>query len=150
MIEAYFDGVTEPVNPGGFCAYGAVIFVDRKEIWREGKMIVMQEGNEKMTSNNLAEYSGFVRILEKLVELKLQDESIIIRGDSNLVIHQMFASWKIKNGYYVEKAMKAKELLKSFSSIIGQWIPREQNSIADEISKDVLRKAGVEFRIQPE
>ena len=30
------------------------------------------------------------------------------------------------------------------------WIPRDKNDIADELSKAELKKAGVEFRIQPE
>jgi ribonuclease HI len=102
-------------------------------------------------SNNVAEYSGFLAILEYLLSTDLDDQTINIHGDSKLVIEQMQGNWRMKKGFYIATAKKAKETLKRFRkkpTLI--WIPREKNDIADELSKAELKKAGVEFRIQPE
>lgn len=156
MIEAYFDGACEPVNPGGTASFGAVVFKDGLRIWELSKLFVPVKGKERMTSNNVAEYSGFISILEYLIANKLQDEKITIYGDSMLVLCQCLMDdprygvrWRVKGGFYVPFAMKAKKLLKKFPNINGRWIPREQNIIADELSKAELIKAGIQFRIQP-
>lgn len=150
MIEAYFDGCCEPVNPGGTASYGVVILKDRRKIWEASKLFVPVRGRERETSNNVAEYSGFKAILDYLIEHGLTKSQIIVYGDSNLVIQQMFGNWRIKFGYYVPIARLCKGMLKQFPYITGRWIPREKNSLADELSKAQLKKAGVQFKIQPE
>jgi ribonuclease HI len=145
--------VSEPVNPGGIAAYGAVILKDGKRIWESSK--IFEPKNGQVTSNNLAEYSGILEILLNLKGMGLEKETIIIRGDSKLVICQMFGNergrhWRIKSGFYVPLAHACKKLLKDFPHAVGQWIPREENGLADELSKAELKRAGVQFRIQPE
>jgi len=150
-IKAYFDGCCEPVNPGGTASFGAVVFIDNKRVWECSRLFIPIKGREKETSNNVAEYSGFASILEYLIENDLTKESIKIYGDSNLVIQQMLGNWRMKSGFYIPVAFRAKELLKKFKKRPDlYWIPREENSIADELSKAELLKAGVEFKIQPE
>lgn len=155
-IVAYFDGACEPINPGGVASFGAVIFIDEQRVWETSQIFYPQKGKEKETSNNVAEYSGFLSILEYLIKNKLNKNEIQIYGDSMLVLCQALMDdpkynkrWRIKAGFYVPLAKKALKLLKLFPNIQGNWIPREENSIADELSKAELIKAGVEFRIQP-
>jgi ribonuclease HI len=150
MIEAYFDGCCEPVNPGGTAAYGVVILKNKQKIWETSKLFVPQRGREKETSNNVAEYSGFKAILDYLISQDLTKLPIVVHGDSKLVIMQMFGNWKIRFGYYVPIAKICKAMLKQFPLIMGEWIPREENFLADELSKAMLKRAGVKFRIQPE
>jgi len=150
MIEAYFDGCCEPVNPGGTASYGVVILKDRQKIWETSKLFTPKRGREKETSNNVAEYSGFKAILDYLIAHDLTKSQIIVYGDSKLVIEQMFGRWRIKFGYYVPIATTCKAMLKQFPYLTGKWIPREKNFLADELSKAELIKAGVTFRIQPE
>ena len=147
---AYFDGACEPVNPGGTAAYGAVIMQDGQHIWECSELVNPEQGKEDQTSNNVAEYCGLIAILEYLIHLGAQHEPIMVYGDSQLVIQQMFGRWNIKSGIYVPYALKAKELRQSFSNLSGQWIKRELNTVADELSKRPLRAAGIEFRLQPE
>ncbi len=149
MIKAYFDGCCEPVNPGGTASYGMVILDDGKEIHRASKIFYPEKGREKETSNNVAEYLGFMNILEWIEEKKLQNEAIEICGDSNLVIHQMFGTWRIKKGFYVPIALKCRKMLSQFPRIKGHWIRRDENSLADELSKAELLKAGIKFKIHP-
>ena len=156
MIEAYCDGCCEPMNPGGTAAYGAVILKDGKQIWSDSRIFRPIKGHEKETSNNVAEYLGFQAILLYLLKEGLNEETITVRGDSRLVICQMFVAcgyrkkWRILDGYYIQIAQRCKELLTRFPRIRGEWIPREQNVLADELSKAQLKRAGIKFRIQPE
>lgn len=149
-IVAYFDGCCEPINPGGTASYGVVIQKDGETIHEASKVFLPEKGRERETSNNVAEYSGFRHILEWLIGEALNEAEIKIFGDSNLVIQQMFGSWRIKKGLYTPIAWRCCELLKEFTKISGHWIPREQNALADKLSKEELIKAGIKFRIQPE
>jgi ribonuclease HI len=148
MIKAYFDGACEPVNPGGTASYGVVIFKDGKRIYEMSK--IFKPSKKDKTSNNVAEYNGFLEILNYLRDNGYQDEIIKVYGDSQLVIKQMFGHWRIKKGLYKPYALLAKLAVASFPRISGKWIPREENSLADEISKRELRNMGITFRIQPE
>lgn len=152
-ITAYFDGCCEPINPCGTASYGAVVFSDDHRVWETSKIFYPVQGREKETSNNVAEYLGFISILEYLLEMNLQNETIQIYGDSKLVICQMFGDkngkrWKMKKGHYIPLAHHARELLKAFSSLKGNWIPRSENALADELSKAAVLKAGILLNIQ--
>jgi len=149
-IKAYFDGCCEPVNPGGTASYGAVVFIGEDRIWECSKIFYPVKGREKETSNNVAEYCGFIAILEYLLEEKLEKSNITIYGDSKLVIEQMKGNWRMIKGFYLQYAQYAEKLVNNFKKLKLIWIPREQNSIADELSKAKLIKAGVKFMIQPE
>ena len=127
--------VSEPVNPGGVASFGAVVFIDGERVWECSRLFRPAKGREMETSNNVAEYSGFKSILEYLIGAGLQKERALVYGDSNLVIQQMFGTWKMRGGFYIPVALKCVELLKRFRDIKGEWIPREKNGIADELSK---------------
>lgn len=155
-ITAYFDGACEPVNPGGWASFGAVVFEGENRVHDITRLFVPEKGKEKETSNNVAEYSGFLSLLEYFIERGWQERDISVMGDSRLVIYQMFGDpkkknkkWQMKKGFYIPVAKKSLALLKEFAHLKGSWIPREENDIADELSKAELLKAGVEFKIQP-
>jgi ribonuclease HI len=148
MIEAWFDGVCEPKNPGGHAAYGALVKVNGVDVMREGAYV----GFGSKMSNNVAEYSGMIAILAKIIPL-LQDHRDIawIRGDSMLVVNQLRGTWEVHGGLYIPYFRKAWEMFDPWRGRITlEWIPREKNGECDELSKGVLRERGVRFRIQPE
>ena len=147
MYAAYFDGACEPVNPGGIATYGAVIFHDRDRVWACSEVYYPEPGRERQTSNNIAEYSGFLAVLRWFIDQRLTDAEIMVRGDSKLVIKQMFGSWRIKNALYVPLALQGRQMLTQFSNINGLWIPRDQNPLADELAKAAQRRAGVVRRL---
>ena len=151
MIEAWFDGCCEPINPGGTASYGAVVQLCGKTVWQCSEICRMESGKERETSNNLAEYGGFLAILKWLLDNGHGGSQATIYGDSKLVIEQMTGRWRIRKGAYVPTALKAKGLLSEFKVPPRlKWIPREENEIADRLSKAELLKAGIPFRIQPE
>ena len=151
MIEAYFDGCCEPINPGGTASYGAAILVDGAPIWEHGAIVPAPPGGQ--TSNNVAEYSGFIAVANYLLDNPMPQHAVVIRGDSMLVVKQVQGQWRVHRGHYVSFYNTAhllwKRLKKRYKTITLVWIPREQNGLADQLSKCLLVKAGVEFRLQP-
>ena len=117
-------------KPSGTASFGAVIYEDDEKLWQCSE--VYGEGN--LMSNNVAEYAGLIAVLEWFIEQELCDEEIMVKGDSMLVINQMFGTWKIKNGLYAPLAKKASELLSVFTNIQGEWIARDRNDVADGLS----------------
>jgi ribonuclease HI len=125
--KCYFDGACEPKNPGG--KIGAGIYITDGEKDFSNNMFISAKPEN---TNNIAEYSAFLMILE-LMKNKT-DCKIEIFGDSMLVVNQMNGEWQIKYGAYREYAMKAKPLLedlKKKNTVSILWIPREQNEKAD-------------------
>ncbi len=124
MIEVYTDGRAEP-NPG-LGTYGFVIH-------RDGKLLHSAHGvaGHKVT-NNHAEYFCLVKALEYLHAHR--DEKIRVFSDSKLLVNQMKGEWKVKKGAYLEEYLKARELASGFVDLEFEWIPREKNSEADELT----------------
>lgn len=142
MIEVWFDGACEPKNPGGHIGFGAVIRRDGKRIHGISGYMGMLEEN----SNNVAEYQALIAALKWLRKEELHHEEIVCYGDSQLVINQMFGSWAVKRGLYVPYAHECARMMPDFSNLSGEWIPREQNAEADELSKNELVRRGVQPR----
>jgi probable phosphoglycerate mutase len=120
-------------------------------MWESAAQVIMEPGG--VTSNNVAEYSGFIAVATKLREL-YPGRRCIIRGDSKLVVEQVHGRWQVHAGHYVpyyhQAVLAWRELKKVSPKTRLVWIPREQNGLADKLSKQILLDAGVTFRIQPE
>lgn len=130
-IIVHFDGLCEPVNPGGTATYG---FVVQKEgqVLKEGWAFIL-EGRE--ATNNLAEYAGLCASLEWLLDNGYYDHKIEMKGDSREVISQMKGSWRARRGLYLPEYEKAKQLRDRFSNITFSWVPRKENRDADRFSR---------------
>lgn len=137
---------SEPKNPGGHAAYGVLIKVDGTVVLAEGQYV----GGGPSYSNNLAEYSGMLRILQEITKYPAETE-VRIYGDSALVINQLNRKWKVNGGFYYPVYQKCVPLFEAERHRIRTfWLRREENSECDKLSKKVLLDMGVEFKIQPE
>src|SRR5215831_16782417 len=137
MIEAWFDGACEPVNPGGTASYGVIIMQNGETLHECAAVYAPPDGGQ--TSNNVAEYAAFIAALEYLLDNALTSERVVIRGDSNLVVQQMLGNWAIRKGAYVPLARHAQQLLRKCPVQPElRWIPREENEEADRLSKAAL------------
>jgi ribonuclease HI len=159
-FRAFFDGCCEPVNPGGTAGYGAVIFAGEHRVFETSGIVPAAP----TTSNNVAEYLAVLAIFDWLIRHAPTGARSWLFGDSRLVVCQLWGwppggkLWKIggvddrdrPRGRYADRAVEARDKLKLLPGCRGFWIPREKNSLADDLSKAELRRAGVEFRIQPE
>ena len=133
MIKAYFDGSCVPNADGGTMGVGAVIYNDGKKIHEISERYQRRDG---VASNNIAEYCAFGILCKYLVDFDLTDQRIAIYGDSKLVIEQMNNRWSVNSGKYINYAIRALMLLSEFKCRPGiVWIPRQMNSVADELSR---------------
>jgi ribonuclease HI len=135
LIEVFTDGLAEPTNPG-IGTYGFAIY-------RDGKRLDTGHGFAgDPVSNNYAEYEGLVMALKRVKRSRGDgEEEITVYSDSKLLVNQMNGDWKFKKGGYVEKLLEARELAHGFSNLKFKWIPREQNSEADELSRIAYAEA---------
>ena len=134
-VVCYFDGCCEPRNPGGNMGYGAIVEID-------GEQVLGHSGFDEAAptnTNNISEYKALEVVLDFLIDNDLTKEDITIKGDSQLAIRQMLGEYGMNSGGYVPYAqrclLKISQLNKKPKL---QWIPREQNEKADELSKGVL------------
>lgn len=125
------DGLCEPTNPGGVATYGLVIYMDGRKTYKESRAL----GEDSRMSNNVAEYQGLCAALSWLLDQCLMDKEIIIKSDSRLLVNQMGGRWKCRRGLYVSKYHEAQSLAKSFKNISYVWVPREENSEADNLTR---------------
>ena len=134
--QLFFDGSIQ-VNPGGAIAWGFVI-TDL-----EGKALL--EGCNCASPNpgntvNVSEYLGLIQGLELvLVTDWICNCSVRVLGDSQLVVRQMTGQYQVKNGALQRLNVQVKQLSQQLRSrgVIPaiRWIPREENGLADELSK---------------
>jgi len=92
-------------------------------------------GSGRKMSNNVAEYAAVIAAIKYILDNNLNEQNITFFGDSKLVICQLSGLWKAKSGLYKSYFLKAKRLVKKLKSPVFTWIPREQNSLADKLSK---------------
>jgi hypothetical protein len=60
--------------------------------------------------------------------------SLIIKGDSQLVIYQIKGKYKVKASKIIPLHHKVMFLISKFKEVQLEWIPREKNSEADKLS----------------
>ncbi len=127
MVTIYFDGLCQPVNPGGVATYGYAIYQDSKVLKRDYGVV----GEGTGMTNNVAEYTALKKALEWMKSQGIKDK-IIIKGDSQLVINQLKGKWKVKSQTSKRFVPQIKELLKD-KEVELIWIPREENTEADSL-----------------
>jgi len=139
MITIYFDGLCRPRNPGGVATYGYVIYQHGEKV-KTGCGVV---GSGAGMTNNVAEYSALKHAVEWVSRNSVKDE-IVIKGDSQLVIHQMNGTWRIKSETSKKFVPEIRGLLEGRKTRFV-WIPREQNAEADLLSNIAYNQSGGEL-----
>ena len=119
-----FDGCCKG-NPG-LAGAGAVIYYNNDEIWT-GTFFVGQNA-----TNNHSEYAGLILGLQQAIELDIK--TLLVKGDSQLIINHMTGVYKCKSPNLIELYEKAKELETKFDVIKYEHVLRNFNKRADELS----------------
>lgn len=135
-LSIWFDGSCVPMNPGKHTV-GA--FVLKDSFGNVLKKDFKKETHVNFTSNNYAEWKGFELALDFLMSLKETPKEIKVYGDSLIVVNQLLGKYKVKKEKLYTKI--AERTLKKLNEsgfknkMTFSWIPREQNSEADELTK---------------
>lgn len=93
-----------------------------------------------VATNNVAEYVALIAGLEQAFEHD-PDAEVLVRMDSKLVIEQMAGRWKIKHPDMQQLAIRVQALVRG-KVVSWQWIPREQNSLADALANQAMDQEG--------
>ncbi|NBX77671.1 MAG: reverse transcriptase-like protein [Proteobacteria bacterium] len=123
----FCDGASRG-NPGPG-AYGFVLMHGEEVVFSQG-------GRMGVVTNNVAEYEGLLKGLEKSIELGATE--LTIKSDSQLLVRQLNGQYKVKAPHIIPLVQRAKKLLVQFKKVEITHIPREQNSMADALCNEAL------------
>jgi ribonuclease HI len=132
LIEVYFDGLCQPINPGGIACYAFVVKSDGKTIYSDYG--VAQEPFSSDSTNNVAEYVALTKALEWLVENNLISGKIEIKSDSQLIVNQLKGIYKVKAKRIIPLYQKVLLLKSKFHDFHIQWVPRDKNKETDMLT----------------
>lgn len=131
-LIVYFDGATEPANPGGVSTYGWIIIDNNQEVERHYG--VSAEGGRRST-NNFSEYCALGFALRWLADKKWTGR-LTIRGDSQVVIYQLSGRYDCNREHLRRLRDRCRELLKAIgNNYVLEWIPRNKNQRCDSLSR---------------
>lgn len=119
----YTDGACSG-NPGPSGIGVAITF--------EGRTIEIAE-YIGIATNNIAEYSALIRALKEAISLGV--EEVHAHMDSELAVKQINGIYKVKNAGIKPLHKEATMLLRAFKKHTLVHVPREQNKLADKLSK---------------
>lgn len=123
-------------NPGP-AGCGAVVRAESGEVLAERSLGL------GVATNNVAEYEGVLAGLRAAAELGATE--VDVRMDSKLVVEQLSGRWRIKHAALQPLAEQAKELVRAFTAVRFEWIPRARNAHADRLANEAMdAQAGVE------
>lgn len=90
------------------------------------------------TTNNIAEYTGLIKLLEHILQCNRHSEDITIMMDSQLVVYQINGSYRVKDIKLIPLHARASGLLSATNASVI-WVPRETHIMSQV---DVLAKEG--------
>ena len=125
----YCDGAARG-NPGP-AAIGGVLFAPG----RVEPVVAISEAIGRAT-NNEAEYRALLAGLQAALEAGVT--RLLVRLDSELLVNQMNGSYRVKAPGLKPLHAQVATLLGRFTSVVFEQVPRERNSIADELANAAL------------
>jgi ribonuclease HI len=117
-----------------------VAYVNGEKIHEECAVVCSGPG----ATNNVAEYSAVIAALEWLAEKGYVKETVRVRSDSQLCMYQLGGIYAVRSERIYPLYQKAKTLSRKFRRIAFEWVPRENNQVADALS----RKAYADYHAQ--
>jgi ribonuclease HI len=139
LIEVYFDGLCQPINPGGISCYAFLVKSGGRTIYSDYGIAV--EPFSQDSTNNVAEYTALVKALQWLLENKLGYTKVEIKSDSQLIVNQLTGDYKVKSKRIMSLYKQVLVLKSKFQDIQIKWVPREKNREADRLTNKAYNKA---------
>ena len=117
-------------NPGP-AAIGAVLFAPG----RVEPVVAISERIGRAT-NNEAEYRALIAGLQAALEAGVT--RLLVRLDSELLVQQATGNYRVKAANLKPLFERLRALARRFASITFEHVPRERNSIADDLANAAL------------
>ena len=131
IYKIYSDSSIEPSNPGGILTYGVIAKKGSDVLYKEAEII----GWGTEATNNIGEATGVLVAMKWLLQQK-EKLAAIIHSDSQLIVNQCTGEWRCNDAKLkpiIELIRKGKR--KYGKTLHFKWIPRTENSEADELSR---------------
>ena len=142
MIEVYFDGLCQPINPGGISCYAFIVKSDERIIHSDYGVAAKPFSEE--STNNVAEYTALAKALQWLLANNFNSNKVEIKSDSQLVVNQLTGDYKVKARRILPLFKQVLFLKTKFQDIQIKWIPRDMNREADTLTNKAYNKALLE------
>jgi ribonuclease HI len=142
ILSIWTDGSIEGGNPGGHAVGGYII---KGMPCSDDITGTVDLGKSPTMTNNIAEYEAVVAALSKAVNRAYSMDhtpaKVVVHSDSKLVVEQCSDRWQCNN----EVLRKLRENIWGLCELFDcpvefKWIPREENHIADKISRSLYEK----------
>jgi ribonuclease HI len=98
----------------------------------QGRVVAEAAEGIGVATNNVAEYRAAIRGLELARDLGA--DRVILRSDSRLLIEQLAGRFRVKNPTLIRLNEQARSLVKDFSDVVFEHVPRELNRRADTLA----------------
>ena len=95
-------------------------------------------------TNNIAEYTALIVALQEALILKANEVSV--KTDSELMCKQVNGAYAVKHENIKPLFAQVKHLVTGFKKFQITHVPREQNTQADALVRQVLKKASQDGR----
>ena len=92
------------------------------------------------STNNARRVRGRNRALEQLRSIGYAGE-VVVEGDSQLVVRQMNGEYEVRAEHLKAYHDWLGQLARSFPKVEFRWVPREENAVADALSKRAVEEA---------
>jgi ribonuclease HI len=142
LIEVYFDGLCQPINPGGISCYAFIVKSDERIIHSDYGVAAKPFSEE--STNNVAEYTALAKALQWLLANNFNSNKVEIKSDSQLVVNQLTGDYKVKARRILPLFKHVLFLKTKFQDIQIKWIPRDMNREADTLTNKAYNKALLE------
>jgi ribonuclease HI len=139
LIEVYFDGLCQPINPGGISCYAFIVKSDGTTIYSEYG--VAGEPFSENSTNNVAEYTALAKALQWLLANDYSSQKVEVKTDSQLVVNQLTGDYKVKARRIISLYKEVLFLKNKFQDIQIKWISRDKNREADKLTNKAYNKA---------
>jgi ribonuclease HI len=139
LIEVYFDGLCQPINPGGISCYAFIVKSDGTTIYSEYG--VAGEPFSENSTNNVAEYTALAKALQWLLANNYSSQKVEVKTDSQLVVNQLAGDYKVKARRIMSLYKEVLFLKSKFQDIQIKWISRDKNREADKLTNKAYNKA---------
>lgn len=130
-LVVYLDGASRG-NPGP-SGIGVVVGEEK------GKVIAQFNEYIGEKTNNVAEYMALIRGLKETKKYKPRE--IIFYLDSQLLVNQINGLYRAKNKSLLNLLQEVRKLSRGFSQVKFQYIPREENKLADKLANQAINLA---------
>lgn len=135
-LTVFCDGLYEPrYRPDGWSCWAWIALDSDGETVAQDKGC-LGRGREKF-SNNVAEYHAVGRAVRWMADNKHTGE---VFTDSQLVVSQVKGDWACHADHLKPLCARVQELIKA-RRITLEWVPREQNALADALTNEAYAEA---------